>query len=154
MKKLLAILVVIAIAVGAVVPVLVQADTASACGPVGLSPGYWKNHTAVWDGTDPEWDGPLPGAYFDVVFGVGPHQTLLEVLNTGGGKLVALNRAAVAALLNSYWLDSEESSEYYYSEYYIIYRVVRPVYGFPEWDSLFSSGDWQSAKSHLESTYD
>ncbi len=145
MKKLLAILVVIAIAVGAVVPVLVQADTASACGIVGLSPGYWKNHMAVWDGTDPEWDGPVPGAYFDVVFGVGPHKTLLEVLNTGGGKLVALNRAALAALLNSYWLDSETSSWYYYSAWYIKTHVQ---------DAYNGIRSWQSVKAEFESTYD
>jgi hypothetical protein len=152
-KRLIPILVVMVMVVAAVVPVLVQADTASACGIVGLSPGYWKNHTAVWDGTDPEWDGPLPGAYFDVVFGVvghqagsyvAPHKTLLEVLNTGGGKFDALNRAAVAALLNSYWLDSETSSWYYYSAWYIKTHV----------HDAYHSGDWQSLKADFEATYD
>jgi len=150
MKKLLALLVVIVIAVGAVVPVLARTGTASAC-ENGLTPGYWKNHTEVWNGSRP-WDGPLPTAYFDEVFGVvghqvgsyvAPHKTLLEVLQTGGGKFDALNRHAVAALLNSYLFDSEISGWDYYSEWYIKTHV----------HDAYHSGDWESLKADFEATY-
>ena len=150
MKKLLAVLVAVVIAVGAMVPVLALTGTASAC-ENGLTPGYWKNHTEVWDGSR-EWDGPLPGAYFDEVFKVvghrvgdyvAPHKTLLEVLRTGGGQFDALNRHAVAALLNSYWLDSETSGWDYYSAWHIKTDV----------HAAYHSGDWESLKADFEATY-
>ncbi len=45
-------------------------------------PGFWKNHEELWDG-------------------VADDVTLLEALETKGGKLMALNRHAAAALLNA-----------------------------------------------------
>jgi uncharacterized repeat protein (TIGR01451 family) len=65
-----------------------------------LGHGYWKqpHHFASWVGYTPEG----PGAdYFDTVFGVGPHVTLLEALREGGGHETAFNRDAVTGLLNA-----------------------------------------------------
>ncbi len=66
-------------------------------GAQGCTLGYWKNHTseAVWGTTY------SPSDYFDQVFGFGPHITLLEALNEGGGGFSALERQAVAALLST-----------------------------------------------------
>ncbi|GEM_PF-2036076 len=114
MKKVFVAVMAMVMMLGVLAPVVLQTDTASACA-LGLSPGYWKNHTEVWDGTDPEWNGPLPGAYFDEVFGVvglGPHVTLIDILNTGGGKWNALNRLAVASLLNSYGVPDAMAEHY------------------------------------------
>jgi len=148
MKRLLAILVVMAMVVGALIPVLAQTSAASAC-ENGLTPGYWKNHTEVWD-NDPlgEWDGPVPGDSFEDVFGVdipGADVTLLQALQTGGGQWKALNRHAVAALLNSYWLGAESDGWDYYSEYHIIVEVVQEAY---------DSGNFEFWKNHLEEAYD
>jgi hypothetical protein len=163
MKKMLAVLVAVAIAVGAMVPALAWTDTASAC-ENGLTPGYWKNHTEVWDGSDPEWDGPTPDLYFDEVFGivgcqvggyVAPHRTLLQVLRQGGGKFDALNRHAVAALLNSYWLDSELNSMEYWSAWWIktqIQDVYNPDPANLPWDP-YDGADWESCKDAIEATY-
>lgn len=65
-------------------------------GGEGCTPGYWKqpHHFDSWQGYD-------PGDYYDDVFGVGPHITLLEALETGGGGEQALGRHSVAALLNA-----------------------------------------------------
>jgi hypothetical protein len=67
----------------------------------GCTPGYWKNHTDVWVGYTTD-------QYFDVVFGVGPHMTLLEALSvrakdlpSGSGVEAAYIRHATAALLNA-----------------------------------------------------
>jgi len=64
----------------------------------GCTPGYWKTkaNDAVWGPTGYHWDD-----YFDDVFGCGPHETLLDVMWTGGGGTTALYRHAVAALLNA-----------------------------------------------------
>ena len=64
----------------------------------GCTPGYWKTkaNDAVWGPTGYHWDD-----YFDDVFGCGPHETLLNVMWTGGGHEIALYRHAVAALLNA-----------------------------------------------------
>jgi hypothetical protein len=76
----------------------------------GCTPGFWKNHPALWNGISPD----LPGITykttdkFNAVFGVTAAQsgfsdstTLLTVLGTGGGCKNALGRHAVAALLNT-----------------------------------------------------
>ena len=147
MKRLIAVLVVVAVVAGIVVPVLVQGGTASAC-EVGLTPGYWKNHTEVWD-NDPlgSWAGrPLPTDLFDEVFGVTggefdnyvdpPHLPLLDVLRTGGGKFDALNRHAVAALLNR--------ANFGYPAFYSYSFIKGKV------QYAYSTGDWQSVKDLLE----
>jgi hypothetical protein len=65
----------------------------------GCTPGYWK-HKHHFD----SWVGYSPDDLYDVVFGVTstfPAETLIEVLQQGGGEEKALGRHAVAALLNS-----------------------------------------------------
>lgn len=63
---------------------------------VGCTPGYWKQpqHFSSWVGYTPE-------KTLQEVFGCGGSTTLLQALNTNGGGLYALQRHAVAALLNS-----------------------------------------------------
>ncbi|WP_435526268.1 DUF7507 domain-containing protein [Microbacterium elymi] len=69
----------------------------------GLTPGYWKNHTALWPAQS---DGTLifsPDQLLTSVFTGVPDamagQTLLDALSAGGGGVIALFRAAVSALL-------------------------------------------------------
>jgi hypothetical protein len=118
MKKLLAVLVVIA----AVVPVLALASTASAC-TQGLSPGWWKNQGAnSWGG------GYTHDMDFDTAFGLPAGTTgtltLWQGLTTGGGGFNAFNRQAVAGLLNSVsGLDYEPTS-------WVIERVMH-AYVYP-----------------------
>lgn len=64
----------------------------------GCSPGYWKNHTEAGDWPAPYTPDMLFSAVFEDAFG---SQTLLEVLNNGGGGLNALGRQTVSALLNA-----------------------------------------------------
>jgi hypothetical protein len=151
-KTLVVIAVAMLIAVGSVAPVLASTGTAEACD--GLSPGYWKNHTKTWDGSHPNWDqtdpewghrAPRPGDRFCCWFGVGPEATLLEVLNTRGGKFDSLNRAAVAALLNSFYHDAEADSWDYYSVYGVRTRVQ---------DAYNGVTSWQSVKADFEKTWD
>jgi hypothetical protein len=144
MKKLLAILVVVAIAVGAVVPVLAQTDNASAC-TNGLTPGYWKNHKDLSPAafsTDPyfdEWFAAYGGVPLSTAYATPPHARLSVVLATGGGKFTALNRHAAAALLNSARFGAVE----YYSLWYINHWV----------HYAYSSGDWESVKDSFEDAY-
>ena len=66
-------------------------------GGEGCTPGYWKqpHHFDSWVGFTPDQD-------FSTVFeDAFPGMTLLEVLKQGGGKLKALGRHTVAALLNA-----------------------------------------------------
>jgi hypothetical protein len=130
MKKLLAMLVVMAIFLAAVVPVLAQTDTASACIVDGRTPGYWKNHIEAWSRYTPDQN-------FDSVFGVTGHGdlTLIQALGTGGGKFDALNRHAVAALLNSVM---------FYPNWHSQWFVKNQV------QYAYSSGDWQSVKDLFE----
>ena len=77
----------------------------STCNFGGLSPGYWKNHT--WP-----FSSPNSGDKFQALFAPGILQagddgygeTLLNVLNTGGGvnhgEIVGLNRHMVATACN------------------------------------------------------
>lgn len=68
----------------------------------GCTPGYWKNHTESWPAQyTPE---TTIAAAFDC--GNFPNgTTLLEALNSKGGGLFALQRHAVAALLNASTID-------------------------------------------------
>jgi hypothetical protein len=63
----------------------------------GCTPGYWKqpHHFDSWPAAY------APGQYFDVVFGDGPHITLLQALKRNGGGENAFLRHATAALLNA-----------------------------------------------------
>jgi len=76
---------------------LVTAFTAisSAC-DFGCTPGYWKQAQHFGN-----WDGYSTDDFVDVIFGCGPHITLLEALQAGGGGEDALTRHAVASLLNA-----------------------------------------------------
>ncbi len=67
-------------------------------GGEGCTPGYWKQ-PHHWD----SWVGYNPDDLFVDVFGVDafPGMTLVEVAGQGGGKLNALGRHTVAALLNA-----------------------------------------------------
>ena len=127
MKRMFPVVLAVVIALGALMPVVLQAGTASAC-TEGLTPGYWKNHTD-------RWTGHSPTCYFDEVFGVGPHRTLLQVLQTGGGGQIALNRHAVASLLNAYRFAPD-----WYSPGWVIARV----------QYAYSSGNYESVKNQLE----
>lgn len=76
----------------------------------GCTPGFWKNHPAVWQGFTP---GQTLESVFDVPDGLGlDDTTLLEALSLGGGSGVQgasqiLLRAAAAALLNAAHPDVE-----------------------------------------------
>lgn len=66
-------------------------------GGQGCTPGYWKQsqHFDSWNGYTPD---TMFASVFDNAF---PGMTLLDVMKQGGGKLKALGRHTVAALLNS-----------------------------------------------------
>lgn len=101
-------------------------------GAQGLTPGYWKNHLEAWVGYD-------PGDSFEGTFGVdivGPDITLLQALETGGGKFIALDRHAAAALLNA----ASPLVEYPYT----VAEVIAMV------QDAYATGDWSSAKDNLE----
>lgn len=65
-------------------------------GGEGCTPGYWKQPHH-----EDSWTGYVPGDFYDDVFGVGPHITLLDALKARGGGEKALLRHSVAALLNA-----------------------------------------------------
>jgi hypothetical protein len=77
----------------------------------GLSLGYWKTHTSVWDQPS-ELNGVNTSKSFDAYFGINPDGvsaallggpgglTLQEAIGLNGGGEQALARQAVAALLN------------------------------------------------------
>lgn len=101
------------------------------CGGEGCTPGYWKQPHHI-----DSWVGYSPDDLFSVAFGVGPGETLLDVLWTGGGKFDALNRHAVAALLNA---DSDGVS-YAYS----VDEVIAMV------QAAYASGEWKATKRDFE----
>ncbi|HLF05297.1 MAG TPA: hypothetical protein VI855_08785 [Dehalococcoidia bacterium] len=92
-----------------------------------LGHGYWKqpHHFESWQGF-------APGDDFETVFGVGLPQakTLLEAMQEGGGHQDALNRHAVAALLNA----SSPNVDFDYS--------VNDVIGFVQ--DAYASSDFYS----------
>jgi hypothetical protein len=67
-------------------------------GGEGCTPGYWKQsqHFDSWPA--PYHPTDQFSQYFENAF---PGQSLLQVLSQGGGKLIALGRQTVAALLNA-----------------------------------------------------
>ena len=79
-------------------------DCGEKTGREGLTPGYWKNHTAQWQGYSPN---QTLERVFDVPDALGmDNVTLLQALNFGGGGGVTgaaqnLFRHAVAAILNA-----------------------------------------------------
>ncbi|MHB1174887.1 MAG: hypothetical protein ACYCZJ_07170 [Sulfuriferula sp.] len=73
---------------------------------IGLSHGYWKTHTATGDWPAPFAPSQLfrnagaPNSLLDAP-GITTGQTMLQVLNLGGGDMTALAREVVCALLNA-----------------------------------------------------
>lgn len=67
-------------------------------GDAGCTPGYWKQEQHFGSWTVPYAPTTPFSAVFEDVF---PGQTLLQVLENGGGGLNALGRHTVAALLNA-----------------------------------------------------
>ncbi len=65
-------------------------------GGEGCTPGYWKQPQHFGN-----WVGFSPSDSYSAVFGVPYDKTLLEALQTGGGREKALGRHSVAALLNA-----------------------------------------------------
>lgn len=63
-----------------------------------MTPGFWKNHPDVWAPT-----GYSPGDSFEAIFGVDVPgtPTLMDAISANGGGISALERHAVAALLNA-----------------------------------------------------
>jgi hypothetical protein len=82
---------------------LTDTDPSHYCNPPsggeGCTPGFWKQeqHFAAW--LNPPYAPSTP--FSDVFENAFPDMTLLEVLSQGGGKLKALGRHTVAALLNA-----------------------------------------------------
>jgi hypothetical protein len=71
---------------------------------IGLSPGYWKNHTSDWPAPFTPSQrfkdaGGVSNALLNIASTTG--QTLLQVLDLGGGGTTALARHVVGALLNA-----------------------------------------------------
>lgn len=100
----------------------------------GCTPGYWKQ-----DHHFDSWPAALaPEDLFVDVFGIDafPDQTLLDVLEQGGGGLIALGRHSVAALLNSL----SDGVDYSLSD-------TRVLGGFEHaWDT----GDYNKMKDNFE----
>lgn len=88
-------------------------------GDEGCTPGYWKQpqHFDSYPGT------LTPQTFFDVVFGVGPHITLLQALSSNGGGESALLRHAAAALLNA----ASGGVDYFYTVSAVI-QLVQQAY--------------------------
>lgn len=132
MKKRILALIAVAVTLGVLATLVLQVGTASACA-LGLSPGYWKNHTEAWAGT-----GYSPEDTFNGVFGVGPSITLMSSLRLRGGGEAAFDRMAVASLLNA------NSVPDALEEFYVQQEVT--------W--AYAYGDWEAAKDYLESFID
>ena len=138
MKKRFLALMAVAVTLGVLAPLVVLASTASAC--AGLSPGYWKNHQTEWNDystgdsfvgvfglNDPVYRAYLPDGY---VFPA----TLLDALKSKGGQWNALNRQAVAALLNSTsGIDSWDNPPY---DYECIKGWVQHAYRYNDWEAV------------------
>lgn len=78
--------------------------TAGAWESAGCTPGFWKNHTEVWQGYSPD---DTIGSVFSSAPAPFASMTLLEGLSLQGGPGVAgateiLLRAAIAMVLNEY----------------------------------------------------
>lgn len=111
---------------------------ASASAPTGsgCTPGFWKNHTHEWAAT-----GYQTSDSFNSTFGViafNPDRTLLNAVQSGGGRANALRRHAVAALLNAVALGA---SSYGLSESQVKTMVQ---------DAFSSGGDIGGIKNKFE----
>ena len=101
----------------------------------GCTPGFWKNHLEYWALYS-------PGEFLTDVFVEAASLpsnnglTLLGALESHGGKFTALNRHAVAALLNSV----HPLVDYHYTEAQVLNKV----------NNAYTDGDWKTAKGQLE----
>lgn len=100
-------------------------------GGEGFTPGFWKNHQEAWPPT-----GYSPSQTFLGVFGVGPNISLLRALNLGGGGEKALDRHAVAALLNA----AHPNVDYAYS----VADVINMV------QNAYATGNFEGVKNLFE----
>jgi uncharacterized repeat protein (TIGR01451 family) len=103
----------------------------------GLTPGFWKNHTAAGPAPLSGWPetGLSPGASYESLFGVdvpGSAPTLLQALGSNGGGVDALLRHSAAALLNA----ADPFIDYMYTSAQVI-SMVR---------AAFSSGNFEATK--------
>lgn len=93
----------------------------------GLTPGFWKNHEACWDGVGVDLTSTIQaGQGFNATFGVtaavsglADSVTLIQAAGTGGGGKIALARHAAAALANA---DSAIGYPYSVAEVKQLYR--------------------------------
>jgi hypothetical protein len=101
-------------------------------GGEGCTPGYWKQ-SQHFD----SWQGYTTGQRFNQVFGVNAagNPTLLAALKQGGGGFQALNRHAVAALLNT----ANQNVDYLYATQQVITLVQQ----------AYASGDPEGIKNQL-----
>jgi len=107
--------------------------TATPAGGEGCTPGYWKNHTSLWDeASDPvaAAAGFTTGTGFNAFFSLTPAQsgfpnslTMLDAVNLGGGGGRKLARHGVAALLNI-----AAGLNYPYSDPTALYNAIRNAY--------------------------
>ena len=96
-------------------------------GGEGCTPGYWKNHSSFARGNQQDaWIGYVAGDLFDDVFGVvsSDGDTLQEAVTSRGGGEQALQRHAVAALLNA-----TSAVDFFYSEADVIALVQEAYVG-------------------------
>jgi len=102
-------------------------------GGEGLTPGYWRqpHHFDAWTTYSPQ-------DSFEQTFGVNASgsPTLLDAVSAGGGGEFALQRHAVAALLNA----ANSGIDYAYSEAQVI-QIVQQAY---------ATGQFESAKNLFE----
>ena len=107
-------------------------------GGEGLTPGFWKNHSAYGPAPLSGWPetGLSPDASYEAIFGVdvpASAPTLLQALGTGGGGVDALLRHSTAALLNA----ANPYVDYAYTQAQIISMV----------QAAFVSGDYETPKN-------
>lgn len=100
-------------------------------GTEGLTPGFWRqpHHSQYWVGFKPT--DSFEGVFGVDVPGVGASFTLLDALTTGGGGYQALNRQAVAALLNG----ANSGVDYAYSSLEVI-QLVQEAYATKNYDAV------------------
>lgn len=112
--------------------------------PEGCTPGFWKNHTELWVGVD-------PNAGFNDTFGVSSNEsglddevTLMQALEVSGSLLNALNRHATAALVNAHYEDQTLYFAYTPAEVISMYQsAVAPPGDYSTAKDLFQAANEQ-----------
>jgi hypothetical protein len=146
-KKWIRILVMV-IVINLIVPMAVQVTHAYACS-MGLTPGFWKNHTEIWDG---DWGDD----YYNEIFGLPEsfngirlHISLLDALTAKGNKngVNAFLRHSAAGWLNAVYLTN------YFEEDDVI-AIAQAAFGITPslpvtWRGV-AIGDMEGWKNYLE----